>query len=100
MRGAQSPPVISTATPSRTLRSVPEQQRRRRRCADPGRAANLELTFLGSLSQNSFGVPDSSEPNDNFGHALAAGDFDGNGSPTWQSARRTRTSPPATTSAR
>ena len=42
-------------------------------------AANLGLTFLGSLSQNSFGVPDSSEPNDNFGHALAAGDFDGNG---------------------
>jgi len=41
--------------------------------------ATLELTFIDSLSQNSFGVPDSSEPNDNFGHALAAGDFDGNG---------------------
>lgn len=31
------------------------------------------------LSQNSFGVPDSSESGDNFGHALAAGDFDGDG---------------------
>jgi hypothetical protein len=31
------------------------------------------------VSQNSFGVPDSSEAGDNFGHALSAGDFDGDG---------------------
>ena len=42
-------------------------------------AANLELDVLRVVSQNSFGVPDSNESGDNFGHALAAGDFDGSG---------------------
>jgi len=42
-------------------------------------AANLTLRFIRALSQNSFGVPDSNEAGDNFGHALSAGDFDGDG---------------------
>jgi hypothetical protein len=44
-------------------------------------AANLQLTQLtgSALSQNSFGVPDSSESGDQFGYALTAADFDGDG---------------------
>jgi hypothetical protein len=46
-----------------------------------GQAATLEFNqaALSPLSQDSFGVPDSGEAGDNFGHALAAGDFDGDG---------------------
>ena len=45
----------------------------------PARQTSDDSLLRGSLSQDSFGVPDSSEPGDNFGHALAAGDFDGDG---------------------
>jgi hypothetical protein len=37
------------------------------------------LAAQAQLTQNTFGVPDSSEPGDNFGHAVSAGDFDGDG---------------------
>lgn len=37
------------------------------------------FSFGGQVTQNSFGVPDSNEAGDNFGHAVAAGDFNGDG---------------------
>jgi hypothetical protein len=37
------------------------------------------LSFEGTFTQNSEGVADASEAGDNFGHAVSAGDFDGDG---------------------
>lgn len=44
-----------------------------------GSPSGLTATGDQLWSQNSTGVPDVSEANDNFGYALASGDFDGNG---------------------
>jgi hypothetical protein len=45
-----------------------------------GRASAADgVTSLKSFSQDTFGVPDSSERGDNFGYAVGAGDFDANG---------------------
>ena len=45
-----------------------------------GRASATDgVSLLRSFSQDSLGVPDSSERGDNFGYAVGAGDFDANG---------------------
>jgi hypothetical protein len=46
-----------------------------------GSAAGLTVTGSQFLSQNSPGVPNTAEVNDEFGWALAAGDFDNDGFP-------------------
>ena len=44
-----------------------------------GGSTFANFSFAGAIDQNDFGVPDSNESGDNFGHAVAAGDFNGDG---------------------
>jgi hypothetical protein len=44
-----------------------------------GGSTFANFSFAGAIDQNDFGVPDSNEGGDNFGHAVAAGDFNGDG---------------------
>jgi hypothetical protein len=47
----------------------------------PGTPDGLSVTSAQLFSQNTAGVPDVAESNDQFGHALAAGDITGDGYP-------------------
>jgi hypothetical protein len=44
-----------------------------------GTSTSGSVTPLRVFTQNTFGVPDSNETGDNFGHAVTAADFDANG---------------------
>jgi hypothetical protein len=44
-----------------------------------GADREIRRAAVSPLSQDSFGIPDIGEADDNFGHALSTGDFDGDG---------------------